>query len=207
MQDQENANLQQEKNANTTSDNGTVKKKQPFTKSFIDQIEIVVIFFAIVSVLFAFVFKTCNVDGDSMNETLHHGENVLIWSLFYSPDYGDIVVVHDNDTLQKPIVKRVIGLPGDLVHIEHGVDSMKVVVTHADGSVEELNEPYVCYEGLPFYYQQTADYVVNDGEVFVLGDNRLNSEDSRKLGCYDSRQILGKVIFRISPLDKFGTVE
>lgn len=210
MQNQNDTNLEQATETNTPSENiesVNQKKKIPFTKSFLDQLEIIVIFFAIAAILFAFVFKTCKVDGDSMKNTLYNEENVLIWSLFYTPDYGDIVVIHDNDKLQKPIVKRVIGLPGDSIHVEHYRDSMQVIVTHSDGSVEEINEPYIYYNGNSFYYQQVADYTVGDGEVFVMGDNRLNSEDSRKLGCYDSRQILGKVIFRISPLDKLGTVE
>ena len=211
MQNQNDINLENASNKDTPSQNNAkstnAKKKVPFTKSLLDQLEIIVVFFAVAAILFAFVFKTCKVDGDSMKNTLHNEENVLIWSLFYTPDYGDIVVIHDNDTLQKPIVKRVIGLPGDSVHVEHYINSMKVVVTHPDGSIDELTEPYIYYNGISYYYQQKADYTVGDGEVFVMGDNRLNSEDSRKLGCYDSKQILGKVIFRISPLDQLGTVE
>lgn len=203
MEDKTQANTQKQ-DKNTSSN--PVKKKEPFTKSFLDQVEIIVIFFAIIVIVFSFMCKTCTVDGDSMVDTLHHEETVMIWSLFYKPDYGDIVVIHDNDKLQKPIVKRVIGLPGDTVYIEHYFDSMKVVITHSDGSTEELKEDYAHYEGSPYAYSPSAEYKVGEGEVFVMGDNRFDSYDSRMLGCYDSRQILGKVFLRISPINKIGAV-
>ena len=195
----------QEQTKNTSS--STVKKKEPFTKNLLDQIEIIIIFFAVIVLIFSFMCKTCKVDGDSMVDTLHNEETVMIWSLFYEPNYGDIVVVHDNDTLKKPIVKRIIGLPGDTVHIETYSKSMKVTITHSDGTLTELAEDYAHYEGSSHYYSPSATYKVNAGEVFVMGDNRFDSLDSRMLGCYDSRQILGKVIFRISPINKIGTVK
>ena len=206
MEDTNNVNLQEE-NKNISSK--PTKKREPFTKSFLDQVEIIVIFFAITVLVFSFMCKTCTVDGDSMNDTLHDKETVLIWNLFYEPDYGDIVVLHDNDTLKKPIVKRVIGLPGDTVCIKHYTDSMEVTVTHSNGSSETLKENYTYYDGgNPIrYYQYDGEYTVNDGEVFVMGDNRFDSYDSRSLGCLDERQILGKVIFRLSPLNKIGTVD
>ena len=147
-----------------------------------------------------------------MRETLQNGETVLIWSLFYSPSYGDVVVIHDNEALNEPIVKRVIGLPGDKIRVEHTRDSMKTTITHADGSVTVLdsaNEDYVRYVdeyGALGHYSEDETYVVNDGEVFVMGDNRLNSMDSRELGAYSSNQILGKVVFRIAPFNVMGAV-
>ena len=150
------------------------------------------------------------VDGDSMLNTLQHQDRVIVWNLFYKPDYGDIVVIHDNDNLNKPIVKRVIGLPGDTITVEHYLDTMTVTVSHSDGTTEILNEEYVNYDiktGNLYYYEPSTVYKVGEGQVFVMGDNRLNSLDSRKEGCYDSRQILGKVIFRITPFDKIGTVK
>ena len=186
------------------------KEKTPFTKGFIEQLELVVIFFAIIILAFSFICKSCMVDGDSMLNTLHHQDRVIVWNLFYKPDYGDIVVIHDNDNLNKPIVKRVIGIPGDTITVEHYLDTMTVTVSHSDGTTEILNEEYVNYDvktGNLYYYEPIAVYKVGEGQVFVMGDNRLNSLDSRKEGCYDSRQILGKVIFRITPFDKIGTVK
>lgn len=188
------------------------KGKKSFTKSFLEQLELIVVFFAIMVLVFTFVCKTCKVVGESMRETLQNGETVLIWSLFYSPDYGDVVVIHDDEALNEPIVKRVVGLPGDKIRVEHTFDSMKTTITHADGSITVLdsaNEDYVRYVdeyGAFGHYSKDETYVVNDGEVFVMGDNRLNSRDSRELGAYSSNQILGKVVFRIAPFNVMGAV-
>ena len=185
------------------------KEKGSFTKGFIEQLELIVIFFAIIILVFSFICKSCVVDGDSMLNTLHNNERVLIWNLFYTPERGDIVVVHAGGNINKPIVKRVIGIPGDTVYVDHFSDGMTVVVRHADGSTDLLREDYINYDtssGGLFYYPQSMVYTVSEGQVFVMGDNRLDSLDSRLEGCYDSRQILGKVIFRMTPFDKMGTV-
>ena len=216
MQERVNENIKTHKADNNKKDKlPSEKGKKSFTKSFLEQLELIVIFFAIMVLVFTFVCKTCKVVGESMRETLQNGETVLIWSLFYSPGYGDVVVIHDNKALNEPIVKRVIGLPGDKIRVEHTSDSMKTTITHADGSVTVLdsaNEDYVRYvDEVDEYeawrhYSEDETYVVNDGEVFVMGDNRLNSRDSRELGAYSSNQILGKVVFRIAPFNVMGAV-
>ena len=213
MQERVNENIKTHKADNNKKDKlPSEKGKKSFTKSFLEQLELIVIFFAIMVLVFTFVCKTCKVVGESMRETLQNGETVLIWSLFYSPRYGDVVVIHDNEALNEPIVKRVIGLPGDKIRVEHTRDSMKTTITHADGSVTVLdsaNEDYVRYVdeyGALRHYSEDETYVVNDGEVFVMGDNRLNSMDSRELGAYSSNQILGKVVFRIAPFNVMGAV-
>ena len=213
MQERVNENIKTHKADNNKKDKlPSEKEKKSFTKSFLEQLELIVIFFAIMVLVFTFVCKTCKVVGESMRETLQNGETVLIWSLFYSPGYGDVVVIHDNEALNEPIVKRVIGLPGDKIRVEHTRDSMKTTITHADGSVTVLdsaNEDYVRYvdeRRALGHYSEDETYVVNDGEVFVMGDNRLNSMDSRELGAYSSNQILGKVVFRIAPFNVMGAV-
>lgn len=213
MQEGVNENMQTHEVDDNKKDKLTSEKgKKSFTKSFLEQLELIVIFFAIMVLVFTFVCKTCKVVGESMRETLQNGETVLIWSLFYSPDYGDVVVIHDDEALNEPIVKRVIGLPGDKIRVEHTLDSMKTTITHADGSVtilDSANEDYVRYVdeyGAFRHYSVDETYVVNDGEVFVMGDNRLNSRDSRELGAYSSNQILGKVVFRIAPFNVVGAI-
>ena len=105
----------------------------------------------------------------------------------------------------------MIGLPGDTVYVEHKSDHMKVTVTNKDGTKIDLfeDEQYVFYDsgnkGVPVGLD--GKWTVADGEVFVMGDNRLNSQDSRMEGCFDSRMILGKVIFRMTPLNKMGIVK
>ena len=187
------------------------KEKSSFTKGFIEQLELIVIFFAVIIVIFSFMCKSCVVVGDSMLNTLQDNDRVLIWDLLYTPKRGDIVVIHDPEKFGTPIVKRVIGLPGDTVYVEHKSDHMKVTVTNKDGTKIDLfeDEQYVFYDsgnkGVPVGLD--GKWTVADGEVFVMGDNRLNSQDSRMEGCFDSRMILGKVIFRMTPLNKMGIVK
>ncbi len=94
-------------------------QKSSFMKGLLEQVELIVVFFAIIILIFSFACRSCVVDGDSMLKTLHNGERVIVWDLFYEPDYNDIVVIHESGDLNKPIVKRVIGLPGDAVEFEH----------------------------------------------------------------------------------------
>ncbi len=155
--------------------------------------------FSLVAVLVAttFLFRHSIVEGSSMEQTLFENEHLIISNLFYEPERGDIIVCEDYTTsLHKPIVKRVIGLPGDRVEV------------YPTGEVfingEEITEPYVYVD---FYTPQLyVDVIVPEGEIFVMGDHRNLSTDSRELGTVDIDSILGKVLIRFYPFDKFGTV-
>ena len=197
--------MQKEINQNIASK----KEKASFTKGFIEQLELVAVFFAIVLVIFSFVCRSCVVKGDSMMNTLHNEERVIIWDLFYTPKRGDIVVIHESETLVEPIVKRVIAIPGDTVTVKHYTDGMKVTVTDKNGvKIDSFDdEEYIRYVGSLANGHDVDELKVPEGKIFVMGDNRLNSTDSRMLGCLDSRQVLGKVIFRMTPLNKIGIVK
>ena len=158
------------------------------------------------------VFRTCTVDGDSMNKTLNSGEVIIVSDAFYAPKRGDIVVFHmtddsGNPNNNKPLVKRVIGVGGDTVEIEYqGNQQMTVTVTDKDGKVTELVEEYVYLDPQRNAIGSVKKVKVPEGQVYVLGDNRNNSKDSRMIGCIDERTILGKAIVRVSPISKFGLI-
>lgn len=148
--------------------------------------------------LFGFVFRFVMVDGISMEPTLQDGDRLLMVSLFYQPDNGDIVILSDQTGLQKPLVKRVIATEGQTVELADG----QVLV---DG--EPLEEPYVAEE-----WQDMGSFryplEIPEGCVFVLGDNRNHSTDSRSpdVGLVDEGEVLGKVFFRLFPFDRMGLV-
>ena len=185
-------------------------KKKSFKKDFIESLELVAISFAVIVILFSLFFRVCTVDGTSMQDTLEHGDVVICSNLFYSPNRGDIVVIHQNsEHFNEPLVKRVIGLPGDLIQIEYLSQSkMKVSIIDKDGNKTVLEEDYIKLDTTkrPPYSNQTI--LVEEGTVFVMGDNRYNSADSRlsEIGLIDTRRILGKVMFRVAPLNKLGSV-
>ena len=156
--------------------------------------------FSLVAVLLAttFIFRHSVVEGPSMENTLFGGEHLIISDLFYTPERGDIIVCEDYTTkLRKPIVKRVIALPGDRVEI--------LVTGDVYVNGELLTEDYV-YEDEDTLYNH-VDVVVPEGEIFVMGDHRNLSTDSREIGTVDMDSVLGKVLFRFYPFSRFGKVE
>ena len=188
------------------------KKKSSPLSTFIDYIELFVVAICVVILLFSVAFRTCTVDGSSMNNTLLDEEVLIVSDMFYTPDREDIIVFHNNDgTLNgqnnKPLVKRVIGIGGDTVTIDHSTH--KVTVTDKDGNVTVMDQEYIYLDdnrGNPFWGVQ--EYVVPEGKLFVMGDNRRASLDSRysAVGFVDERSVLGKVYFRVSPPSKLGVI-
>lgn len=159
------------------------------------------------AIVFAFLItqfiKPTLVRGESMYSTLEEGDYLIINRMAYKfgePERGDIIVFESNlqqdDGTSKDLVKRVIGIGGDTVKIENS----KVYVNG-----EELNEPYIGDE----ITEGNIDTVVPEGTVFVLGDNRDISLDSRydKVGFINESDILGKVFVRLYPFNKIGLLE
>lgn len=188
-------------------------KKNRHLNSFVDYVELFVIAICIVILFFSILFRTCTVDGDSMNMTLSDGETLLVSDVFYTPKRQDVIVFHNNDTTpysqhNKPLVKRVIGTEGDTVIIDYR--SNKITVITKSNETIVLDEQYLYLDpSLSDPAISTSTYVVPESMVFVLGDNRRNSLDSRysSVGFVDERSILGKVYFRVAPLSRFGTVK
>lgn len=177
------------------------KAKEPKTRSVDSRFDLAELFiFSLVAVLLisAFIFRHTVVDGGSMENTLKDGENLIISDLFYTPKTGDIVVVEDYHTpFRKPLIKRVIATGGQSVMIlPTGV--------YVDGFL--LEEEYVHTE--PGYrYTPVAEFTVPDGMIYVMGDHRDNSTDSRVFGCVSEEAILGRVLLRYFPFSRFGTVD
>lgn len=188
------------------------RKPSTLIADLLDYIEIFVVAICVVIVLFCLSgIRLCTVDGPSMEDTLQNNEKLITSNLFYTPKRGDIVVFHQtSDALNgynKPIVKRVIGVAGDTVSIDY--QTWTVTVTDKDGNVTVLDEPYRKVVDSNPYPATPVSVYVEEGTVFVMGDNRNHSADSRnaKIGLVDTRRILGKVILRITPFDRFGSVE
>ncbi len=161
-----------------------------------------------VMLLTAFVFRHSIVEGSSMMNTLEDGDHLIISNLFYTPERGDIVVFEDYSTsLKKAVVKRVIGLPGETVEVKMNADGE--VIVYING--ELLPEEYA-FNARDCNIDQSSfnkPITIGENEIFVMGDNRYHSTDSRSAGVgpISIDSILGKVVIRFLPFDKFGTVE
>jgi len=159
-------------------------------------VEIVTTALIAITLIFTFLFRLVNVEGTSMETTLHDRERLILSCLPYTPDRGDIVVV-SRGTDDEPLIKRVIGVAGDTVSIDS-----KTGEVYLNGKV--LKEPYIEVPTSPELMK--GEVTVPEGMVFVMGDNRSagQSLDSRTFGCIEESRVIGKAVFRISPIDRFG---
>ena len=169
-----------------------------------DWAEIFVVTMTTILLIFTFFIRIAFVDGPSMNNTLHDKETLAVSNFCYTPKQNDIVVFQAPDSgIMGGIVKRVIATEGQTVDIDFANWTVTV-----DGVT--LDEPYVNFEeGLAMrQYDVEFPVTVPEGCVFVMGDNRNHSNDSRgsEIGFVDTRFIFGRVLFRITPLSKFGGV-
>ena len=147
----------------------------------------------IIAFIFTFIVRIVGVDGNSMNNTLSHGDWLLVSAINTEFEQGDIVISTQPNAFNEPIVKRVIAKGGQTVDI----DFIKGEV-YVDG--EKLDEPYIAEptttpEGVSF------PIVVPEGKLFLMGDNRNDSTDSRSpmVGCVDEHYILGVAKCRVTP--------
>lgn len=159
--------------------------------------------FAVVVILlvFTFFFRSATVSGTSMVPTLDNGERLILQQIGYNePQYGDIVVVDRTQYKEPPIIKRVIGKAGDVIDIDFRTGDVR-------RNGELLYEPYI-NERTAIQHDVEFPVTVPDGTLFVMGDNRNNSADSRmtEIGMIDLRRIMGKAIFRFLPINKIGVV-
>lgn len=150
-----------------------------------------IVIVVVVILIRTFIITPVRVDGDSMKNTLKNGDILLLYKLS-SIDRFDIIVLDEEKDNEK-IIKRVIGLPGETVAIKKG----KIYIND-----KVIDDDYA--------YGETTDYnkvTLKDDEYFILGDNRLISKDSRYFGPIKDNEIKGKIVFRLFPFTKIGTVQ
>jgi len=164
--------------------------------------------------LTAFVFQSYEVDGPSMETTLQHQDRLIVWKMprtvakitnhSYIPQRGDVIIFAKSDinsfsgVEKRQLIKRVIGLPGERVVVKDG--SLTVYnKEHPDGFQPDKTLPY---GNVVTTTSGNVDITVPSGEVFVNGDNRANSLDSRAFGTVPASDIIGKLVMRIFPFNK-----
>ena len=182
----------------------TDKETESFTKVVFSYLHDIMYLLVVIVLVLIFCLRVVVVSGSSMKNTLVDGDYLLLLSnYFYSaPEQGDIIVAcKDSFRGGEPIIKRIIAVEGQKVDIDFSTGTVYV-----DGvALEEdyIGSPTTTPEGMEF------PLVVNEGCIFVLGDNRMVSQDSRspQIGQIDRREILGRAIFLLIPGNEGGEIE
>lgn len=153
---------------------------------------------AIIAIWRAFGSMTFTVSGESMMNTLHDKDRMIVTSFMYEPKYGDIVVIPHTHAIPVPIIKRVIATAGQTLKID-----FKKNKVYVDGNL--LDEPYISSKTV--FGDTLIPEKIPEGFVFVMGDNRAHSTDSRfeEVGLVSVDDILGKAQFTIWPPNRFGS--
>ncbi len=175
---------------------GGEKEKADAVASLYEWIGAAVFSLIVVVLVFTFFLRIVGVDGKSMQTTLMDRDRLILSALPYTPERGDIVVI--NRYTQDPLIKRIIGVAGDTVEIDGESHRVKL-------NGEFLEEPYI---HVPTYPEgmEGKTIIIPEGKVFVLGDNRVASLDSRAIGLIDVDEIMGKAVYRIFPFDRIGAL-
>jgi len=184
------------------------------TRSILSTIAVLLIAPIIAIFLTAFVFQSYQVDGESMETTLANNDRLVVWKLpktwsrlthhTYIPNRGDVVVftepklIEFNENPGKQLIKRVIALPGERVVVRNNVMTV-YNAQHPEGFQPDAILPYGhVITGTPI----DGEWNVGEGQIFVSGDNRGNSLDSRTFGPVDAHNIVGKLVVRVLPLNE-----
>lgn len=186
-------------------------------KSVLSTLAILIIAPLIALFLTAFVFQSYEVDGPSMESTLQNHDRLIVFKLprtiasltgnAYLPHRGDVVIFNkaglydSSGNQEKQLIKRVIGLPGDRVVVKDGVFTV-YNSEHPGGFDPDKTFPYGSVIGIT---PGNIDMIVPEGQIFVSGDNRTNSYDSRSFGTVPASDIVGKLEVRVFPFNKVKT--
>ena len=195
----------------------TVKKKNSVGREILEWVMVIIAALLISMFIKAFIFSTYKVNMVSMEDTLYEGHNVIVYKtgyFFNEPKHGDIIVfMHEEGKIKNfikylPIrnpgevdyIKRVIGLPGDQIDIRE--DGFVYRKSEGDSDFVKLDEPYT--KNPTEAKGMQLPLTVPEGQLFVMGDNRQQSLDSRQIGTIDIDAVIGKAVFRIWPFSEFG---
>ncbi len=171
--------------------------KSKLVNYLFDFTKTIIFVFAVVSVVFTFIIRDANVVGNSMCETLHNSDKVLITNFMYKPKSGDIVAINAEDQIEKRIIKRVIATENQTLNVDYETGNVYV-----DGI--KLDEKYVSSSTKQPKNSFAIPYVIPKGYIFVMGDNRNISFDSRdaEIGLISIDEVIGKAQFILFPFDR-----
>ncbi|MBR0235674.1 MAG: signal peptidase I [Clostridia bacterium] len=179
-------------------------------------VEIIAVAVVVVILLFTFVARLSTVSGTSMVSTLSNGDKLVISNLFYTPKTGDIIVFQQSGGyFNEPLIKRVIAVGGQRLRIDFTnwlvyVDGVALdetdYVNRRASTMTYRTEYYEYYADL---LDESGTMTIPEGKIFVMGDNRNGSADSRfpGVGLVDVEDVMGKVLFRLFPIGAFGAVK
>lgn len=185
----------EEKQANAP-EKETEAKKKSVGREILEWIFVVVFAVGAALIIRTFIFEPVRVDGESMMQTLADNEYMIVTKyqyLFSDPERFDIVICHYPDRGNTNFVKRIVGIPGDVVAVRDGTLYVNGEAVDESNTVNKAN-------------YTMSEVTVGEGEYFVLGDNRSHSNDSHIIGPLKRNQIIGKVRFVVWPLSQFRTV-
>lgn len=171
--------------------------------SFFDFLQGIVVFLAVLVMIYLFILSPQEVSGASMESSFHNGEYILTNKIEYklnNPERGDVVIFKSPKNKEVDYIKRVIGLPGETVKLEDNI-------FYVNG--KKIEEPYLDPGLFTFggsYLHEGEEVTVPEGQYFVVGDNRPHSSDSREFGPIAKEDFIGKALFRYWPFTRTGLI-
>lgn len=183
-----------------------------FVDNLFEWLEVIILSVFSVIFVFSFILRVVEVEGNSMMATLFNDDTLLVTHIFYKPENNDIVVL-ESDYLNKTVVKRVVAVENQTVTIDYENNTVKVdgnVIDESGYIKEKIMSDDKGKFSQDFFNEETGvyEYKVPEGCIFVMGDNRNNSTDSRTFGFVSADDVVGKVFFRVSsPYGDLGFID